>query len=239
MRMKSIFRSARAVVILILVSCSLLAKPNADPRSASGSPSSACAEFSYRQFDFWIGDWVVADVVSPAIVAHAKIDSILDGCVLREDYQATDGHAGQSLTVYDASRSVWHQTWVTNGGTLLEIEGKFENGEMMLSGRNQKGEVVRGTWKPVNGGVREMAEKSGDDGKTWVPWFDLMFRPRQTNSGTDDARDDPDHDKETVAALDTEYQAAVKLTDAATMTAFFPMILFSSPVPERCTQKAN
>jgi hypothetical protein len=41
-------------------------------------------------------------VGSPIQVAHAKVDLILDGCVLREDYQGTDGYEGQSFTIYDA-----------------------------------------------------------------------------------------------------------------------------------------
>jgi ketosteroid isomerase-like protein len=44
-----------------------------------------------------------------------------------------------------------------------------------------------------------------DNGRTWKPWFDLMFRPRVN----DDAK--------TVAALDTEYQKAVEKNDVATM----------------------
>ena len=56
------------------------------------------------------------------------------------------------------------------------IEGKFQNGEMLLSGVDHaKHTQVRGTWKPVNGGVRETAVTSTDGGKTWQPWFDLVF----------------------------------------------------------------
>jgi hypothetical protein len=38
---------------------------------------------------------------------------------------------------------------------------------------------VRGTWKPADGGVRETAIVSTDAGKTWQPWFDLIFRPHK------------------------------------------------------------
>jgi hypothetical protein len=130
-------------------------------------PSAKCVAAAYHQFDFWVGDWDVFDVGSSIPVAHARIDPILDGCVLREDYQGSDGHKGQSCTIYDAARKVWHQSWVTNRGELLEIEGKIENGETILSGRDRAaGSPVRGTWKPQN----------GDGGNTWKPWFDLVFR---------------------------------------------------------------
>jgi len=152
--------------------------------SSAESPAPAsCAAPVYRQLDFWAGDWDVFDVGSPTKVAHARVDLILDGCVLREDYQGVDGHKGQSFTIYDAARKVWHQSWVTNRAELLMIEGKLEDGEIVLSGEDHaKGELVRGTWKPENGNVREIAVTSTDGGKTWKPWFDLVFRPATSAS---------------------------------------------------------
>jgi ketosteroid isomerase-like protein len=175
----------------------------------------------YRQFDFWVGDWDVFDIGSPIKVAHARIDLILDGCVLREDYQGTDGHNGQSFTIYDGARKVWHQSWVTNRGQSLAIEGTMEADEMVLSGEDHaKGAIVRGRWKPENGGVRETAVTSADGGKTWQPWFDLEFH--RAESATDTTRPSAANavtinDQKTVAALDTQYQLAVKNNDADTM----------------------
>src|SRR5450755_864563 len=203
--------------ILIVVVAVLLAG-NVPSRAFAAKPTAAphCAAPSYRQFDFWAGDWDVFDVGSPIQVAHARVDLILDGCVLREDYQGTDGHNGQSFTIYDVARDVWHQTWVTNRGELLEIEGKLDAGVMILSGKDHtKHTLVRGWWKPMNGEVRETAATSTDDGKTWKLWFDLAFRPRTSSmSTTPSSAADV---RRVVAALDTQYQAAVKDSDAATM----------------------
>jgi hypothetical protein len=175
-----------------------------------------CAAPSYRQFDFWAGNWDVFDVGSPIQVAHAKVDLILDGCVLREDYQGTDGHKGQSFTIYDVARDVWHQIWVTNRGELLQIEGKLDAGVMILTGEDHtKRTLVRGWWKPVKGEVRETAATSTDDGKTWTPWFDLVFRPRTSSMST--APSSAVDDKRIIATLDSQYQAAVKENDAVTM----------------------
>jgi hypothetical protein len=153
--------------------------------SSVNSPISAsCLPSAYREFDFWVGDWDVFDVGSPIVgntkVARARVDLILDSCVLREDYQGTDGHKGQSFTIFDGSRKVWHQSWVTNRGELLLIEGRIEHGTMVLSGEDRaKGALVRGAWKPEKGNVRETAVTSTDGGKTWKPWFDLVFRPHK------------------------------------------------------------
>src|ERR1700733_4779844 len=119
-----------------------------------------CVAPAYRQFDFWIGDWDVFDIDNPTTkVAHVRVDSILDGCVLREDYAATDGAKGQSFSIFDRSRQVWHQSWVTNHGQMLVIEGGMQGAEMVLSGVDRtpdgKERRVRGIWKAVDGGVRE------------------------------------------------------------------------------------
>lgn len=147
--------------------------------SADSIPA-ACSTAEYRQFDFWLGDWDAFDVGGSTPVARVRVDSLLEGCVLRENYEGADGHKGQSLSIYDRSRKVWHQSWVTNRGELLTIEGKFENGEMVLSGAyltaDGKERRVRGIWKPEGAEVRETAVTSTDAGKIWTPWFDLVFR---------------------------------------------------------------
>lgn len=153
--------------------------------SAEPAKPTACSASVYKQFDFWVGDWDAFDRDNPnKPVARTRVTRILDGCVLLEIYEGTEGFVGQSFTIYDASRDVWHQTWVTNRGELLNIEGGFRAGEMALSGVDRtkdggKGHV-RGTWKPVSGGVRETAVTSTDGGKTWNPWFDLVFRPHKS-----------------------------------------------------------
>jgi hypothetical protein len=173
--------------ITIIVVVTLLVANNL-PRRAFAAEAAVpphCATAAYRQFDFWAGDWDVFDVGNPIQVAHANVDLILGGCVLREDYQGTDGHKGQSFTIYDSARDVWHQTWVTNRGELLETEGRLDAGVMILSGEDHANHtLVRGWWKPVNGDVRETAATSTDGGKTWKPWFDLLFRPRTSSKTT-------------------------------------------------------
>ena len=178
--------------------------------------TSPCAEPAFRAFDFWAGTWDVYDVGGQAKVASARIDPILDGCVLREDYQQFDGHQGQSFTMYDTTRHVWHQSWVTNRGELLEIEGTVQDGSIVLSGEDRDaGTLVRGIWKLEHSNVRETAYTSADQGKNWKPWFDIIFRPVSDPAG------DSSHSKdaETVKELDTRYQQAVKDNDVATMDA--------------------
>jgi hypothetical protein len=153
------------------------------PGLAAPSFAAPCAAPEYRQFDFWVGDWDVIDVKQPAVAAaRARVEVILDGCVLHEIYEARDGRKGESFSVYDVSRQIWHQTWVTNRGQLLTIEGQLQGGEMQLAGIDYlpdgKPRHVRGSWRQEKDGVREIAVRSTDGGASWLPWFDLLFRPR-------------------------------------------------------------
>jgi hypothetical protein len=167
-------------VILFATTERLPALRIASPQSVQ---SASCSASEYRQFDFWLGDWDAFDNDRPdTAVARIRVDSILDGCVVHEDYQDTNGSKGQSFSIYDASRKTWHQSWVTNRGRVLIIEGTFQNGEMFMTGvdrLNGQERHVRGTWKPIPGGVSEVASTSTNGGKTWTPWFDLLFRPHR------------------------------------------------------------
>jgi len=169
------------VIRMAGVCLSILLSIAATARPVHGA-NAACSAPEYRQFDFFAGDWDGFELDKPDVkVARNRVSSILNGCVLLEDYRGADGSHGESFSIYDASRKVWHQTWVTNRGALLVIEGGMHGDEMVLSGSDRtldgKERLVRGVWKAVRGGVRETAVRSVDGGKTWTPWFDMIFRP--------------------------------------------------------------
>jgi len=162
-------RAVLAAPILLAMALSLRAEP----------ASPACAAPEYRQFDFWLGDWDVFDSGDAKPSMRIRVEKILDGCALRESYRDDAGKLGESYNIYDASRKVWHQTWVTNRGQLLVLEGGLENGVMTLRATETTpaGPVLwRGVWTPRGAEVRETAETSSDGGKTWKPKFDIVFR---------------------------------------------------------------
>lgn len=110
---------------------------------------------------------------------HAlRVEAILGGCALREIYEGGNGLVGRSLSSYDASRKLWHQTWVTSRGQLLTLEGRYEEGRMRLEGDTRdaagRAQRLRGAGDAKAGAVHEL------------------------------------EDQRAVAALDTEYQAAVR-----------------------------
>lgn len=148
----------------------------------------ACTTAKYRQFDFFAGDWDTYDFAdSSKIIARNRVTPMLGGCAVREVYEQNDGVRGESFSMYDAARGVWHQSWVTNGGKLLLLDGGLHNGHMVLIATVPSAagtsSLLRGVWIPVNGSVRETAERSVDNGKTWTPVFDIVFRPHKQPNG--------------------------------------------------------
>jgi len=166
----------RTVVMVLLAACSF---PAVAAGAKSAAPAKACATPEYRQFDFWIGSWNVTD---PRGHAAGTNDVTLehDGCVLHEHWVGAKGGTGSSFNLYDAVSKHWHQTWVDDGGTLLELSGGFVDGRMVLQGPGQgsKGEpaVNRIIWEKLQDGrVRQTWTVSPDDGKSWAIAFDGFY----------------------------------------------------------------
>lgn len=179
-------RPVRLFFMLVVVALLAVVSERACSGQTAAQPANRapCTAPEYRQFDFWLGDWDTFELNSPdKVVARNRVDSILDGCVLREVYEQRDGLTGQSFTIYDTARKVWHQSWVTNRGRLLMLEGGMQGERMVLIGVDHavdgKPIQLRGVWTRVAGGVRETAETSGNGGRTWQPLFDIVFRPHK------------------------------------------------------------
>ena len=148
-----------------------------------GSQEPPCGDEAHRQFDFWVGTWEVTNA-QDRVVGTNEISSILGGCVVLEEWQSTGPYSGKSLNIYDAANDKWHQTWVDNGGLLLELDGGLEDGNMVLKGRRpgqDGGEVLhRITWEPLEGGdVRQTWDTSTDDGETWTTQFNGLYSPKE------------------------------------------------------------
>lgn len=156
----------------------LVAPAAASAQGAQNRPP-PCATEEYRQFDFWAGDWNVLDTAG-SVIGTNTITPMFGGCVLREHWEGGGGNIGESFNMYDRSSGKWHQTWVDNGGLLLQLDGAFEAGSMVLHGelRGRDGTLSqqRVTWTPAeDGSVRQHWESSTDDGETWSTQFDGKY----------------------------------------------------------------
>lgn len=153
------------------------------PTDHTGHPAAAaCDAPEFHAFDFMLGDWDVYDMDAPATVtARNQETAMVGGCAVREVHQQNDGLLGEAVTIYDRSRGVWHQTWVTNRGDLLLLEGGLVNGRMVLTapdrGADGSTSLIRGTWWVEGQTVRQLAERSKDGGTSWTRLWDIVFRP--------------------------------------------------------------
>lgn len=159
----------------------------ARPVAAQDQPAPpACSAPEHRAFDFWVGEW---DVFRPdgSLAGRNAITRRMGGCVLHESYtgwSALQSYHGESFNVYDATRGVWHQTWVDGTGLLLLLEGGIRDGAMVLEGtivRDGAEVLNRITWTVLDGSggrVRQHWETSTDGGASWSTAFDGEYRRR-------------------------------------------------------------
>lgn len=139
----------------------------------------ACDSDFFNQFDFWVGHWNVT-TAQGKVAGYNEISKSLDNCVLHEHYKTPAGYEGESFNIYSQQKKQWHQTWVDNSGTLLQLDGGLTDGAMVLTGPGlmPDGSKVTHqiTWTPnANGTVRQHWEMSKDNGKTWSTLFDGIY----------------------------------------------------------------
>lgn len=140
-----------------------------------------------RQFDFWIGDWVVTPYQQPAgpnlsVLGHNRIELQLEQCMIVEHWTSNGpgGGSGKSINFWDTNRSKWRQVWVADGGGSLDYEGELRDGAMRFEGWTlapNGGRVLQKlTFFPIHRDtVRQLFETSTDSGRTWQPGFDGRY----------------------------------------------------------------
>ncbi len=149
---------------------------------AQSAPPAPPAEI--HDFDFWIGDWEVT--AKGKVAGYNRIEPILGGRVLQENYTTPGAYAGHSFNLYNAPAKRWEQYWVDVTGLSLHLTGGLnETGAMVLQGDRVQpdGSTVtdRITWTPnADGTVRQHWEVSEDGGATWSTAFDGLYSPRES-----------------------------------------------------------
>ena len=177
------FRLHALLLAAALASVAATGNCAADPPPAAAQTvrKPGCAAPEYRQFDFWLGDWDAFEADDPkTVIARTHVDLVAAGCAVHELYEQADGLVGDSILSFDAVRKAWQQTWVTNFGSLMVISGRLVDGALTLEGEmhSGSGKTLRQliTWKREGDDVRESSTVSKDDGQTWEPAFDVVFR---------------------------------------------------------------
>lgn len=158
--------------------------------AAAGPPAtSGCdANPEFHLLDFWIGDWDV--FVGDVNVGEDRVEKILDGCAVVEDWTAARGGRGHSLFYYAPGAGTWKQVWVTQNalgpGGLKEKElvERLPDGGLRFQGEvpNDQGGgyLDRTTLTPVGPDeVHQLIETSINGGFAWKATFDARYVRRK------------------------------------------------------------
>ena len=181
-------RRSILMALIMMGHCDIYA---AGAPSETPSGSAPCHGDEFHQFDFWVGNWDSFDREGQ-LQGRLLVERILGECALQEWWRGSDGAMGTSLTVWDGSRKVWNQTWVSSRGTLLPLEGYKVGSSMVLIGMHMgpagQAQLHRTIWTPGTGGsVHQLWDYSTDGGKTWLVNYDGYLRPSKLTFQKDGA----------------------------------------------------
>jgi hypothetical protein len=137
-----------------------------------------CDASEFRQFDFWVGTWVVKNEKGDEI-GKSEIRKVANDCAVLESWTGRDGTPGTSINYFDKRSSKWNQHWVGGGGEVLHLSGTLEGGTMNLSGirTTPKGQIIdRISWTLLKDGrVQQEWNISTDGGQNWKKSFDGFY----------------------------------------------------------------
>jgi len=137
----------------------------------------------FRTLDFWVGEWDV--FAGEQQVGTNRIEKVLSGCALIENWRGAGGAEGKSLFYYHPASGAWRQIWVTEnpltpGGVkekrhIATLEGgaiRFQGTIALPDGGSY---LDRTTLTPLDDGrVRQVIEINRD-GSTWQVTFDAIY----------------------------------------------------------------
>ncbi|MBP9549575.1 MAG: hypothetical protein KBE86_10500 [Chitinophagales bacterium] len=97
-----------------------------------------CTDF-HKQFDFWLGNWIVYDANDGKLIGTNEVIRLEDNCIINEHWQGSTGSTGSSYNYFDTSDSTWNQVWIDNAGNNLILKGKASKNKMVMKSKLMSG----------------------------------------------------------------------------------------------------
>ncbi len=129
-------------------------------------------------YDFWVGKWNLSWDDGDGKIGKGTntIVKILDGKVIQENFEATEGKfkglKGRSLTVYNPRRKQWKQTWVDNRGGYIELTGGIKDNNLTFETSKREKDSLWSQARMVFYNITDDSltwdwEGTTDSGKNW------------------------------------------------------------------------
>jgi hypothetical protein len=107
---------------IILALATLLMPRLAFTQNQNTLAEAPCSSTEARAFDFWIGSWTVSTPEGKPL-GENRIESLLGGCVLLENWRDAAGEEGKSWNYWHASSKSWKQHWIDKAGRVTQYVG--------------------------------------------------------------------------------------------------------------------
>jgi hypothetical protein len=170
------------------------------PAVAGGQQSGAvCRDPSYRQFDFWLGEWDVLNRqrrpqgVRWGITGRAtdRVYAVANGCGIVEHWRGTNAAGqvlGYSLRAWNPEKHQWDLVLLwpqPNRPRFSTLEGGFRHGrgDFSRSGTDADGNRVETRFTFADIGPRTLRWNNGtsmDEGRSWSTTWIMEFTRRDS-----------------------------------------------------------
>lgn len=135
----------------------------------------------YHQFDFWVGEWNVFNTQNQK-AGESRIEKILKGCIILENWTGATGYEGKSFNHYDVNKKKWYQYWIDESSNVTNFEGEYSDKDKAIifysydNAKDANPFIRKLTFFNLDKNtVRQFAQRSSDEGKTWTVEYDLKY----------------------------------------------------------------
>ncbi len=139
-----------------------------------------------KKFDFWIGEWKVYNPQKQK-VGDSKIEKILKGAVILENWTGVSGYTGKSFNHFNMDKKKWEQYWVDQNSNSIYFEGNYDSTKKAIvyysydHAKDISSYIRRLSFYNLGANkVRQFSQRSTDNGETWTTEYDFTYI-RKTN----------------------------------------------------------
>jgi hypothetical protein len=162
--------------------------PAAPLAAPAAPPGALCETAAHHEFDFWVGDWQVFDILDhDALVGYDHVVKEADGCIVQQNLQMLSDlyrrpgvpyrMFGLSVNRFDGER--WLELWADNQWGAIALAGGPEDHYAMVlkTITPSRQRDLRLVWELRADGSVEICQYIAPAGSgKWEKYGDLLYR---------------------------------------------------------------